>query len=48
MIYRALKSKKGGRRWESLVGYSTKELKNYLENQFDNKMTWGNYGSYCY
>lgn len=40
----ALKGKKAGRVWESLVGYTVEDLIQYLENQFDNKMTWENYG----
>jgi hypothetical protein len=29
-----------------LLGYSGKELKNHLEKQFDQNMSWGNYGKY--
>lgn len=28
------------------LGMSIKDFKNYLENQFDSKMSWDNYGSY--
>lgn len=45
-IWGALKGKKVDRRWETLVGYTTKGLMEYLENLFDNKMNWDNYGSY--
>jgi len=45
-IYLALKGKKAGRKWEDLVGYTLKELLQWLENQFDNKMNWYNYGNY--
>ncbi len=46
LICQSLKDKKGGRRWESLVSYTLKELMERLENQFDDKMNWDNYGSY--
>jgi len=45
-IYQALRSKKTGRRWETLVSYTLKELMEHLENHFDEKMNWDNYGSY--
>jgi len=45
-IWRTLKDKKGGRKWESLVVYTTEDLIKHLEKQFDENMTWGNYGSY--
>lgn len=37
---------KSRQRWEILVGYTLDELNKHLERQFDNKMTWDNYGSY--
>lgn len=46
LIYHSLRSKKAGRKWEKLVGYTIKDLKEHLEKQFDEKMTWENYGSY--
>lgn len=46
MIYHALKENKAGRKWETLVGYTIKDLMNHLEKQFDEKMNWSNYGSY--
>jgi len=45
-IYKALKSKKAGRKWETLVGYTIEDLIKYLEKLFDDKMNWDNYGSY--
>lgn len=45
-IYQSLKDKKAGRKWETLVGYTLKELMSHLEKQFDEKMNWKNYGSY--
>lgn len=41
-----LKGEKKWRKWESLVGYSVEDLMAHLEKQFDNKMTWDNYGNY--
>ena len=37
---------KAGRRWESLVGFTVDQLKVHLEKQFDENMTWENYGPY--
>ncbi len=45
-ILHALKGKKAGRKWESLVGYTIKDLMNHLEKQFDEKMNWFNHGIY--
>ena len=46
VISNALKGKKAGRKWESLVGYNLNDLIKHLEKEFNNKMNWGNYGSY--
>ncbi|MDP2864337.1 MAG: hypothetical protein Q8N73_01595 [bacterium] len=46
LIHHSLKGKKAGRSWERLVGYRLKDLIGHLENQFDEKMTWENYGNY--
>lgn len=43
-ICSALRGVKGGRRWESLVGYSVHELKSHLEKMFSVGMDWSNYG----
>lgn len=40
----ALKGNKAGRRWESLVGYSSDDLHNHLESLFAEGMSWENYG----
>jgi len=32
--------------WENILDFSIDQLRKYLENQFDENMTWGNYGSY--
>ena len=45
-IWFALKGKKAGRKWQLLVGYTLKKLKNHLENLFNEKMNWENYGFY--
>ena len=37
---------KAGRRWETLVGYTLKELMEHLESKFEPWMNWGNYGAY--
>jgi len=42
----ALKEKKQGRHWEKLVEYTLKDLILHLEQKFDKKMTWSNYGRY--
>lgn len=41
-----LKDKKARRTWKELVGYTIESLIKHLEKQFDDKMTWENYGSY--
>jgi len=46
LVSASLKGNKLGKRWSSLVGYGSNELKEHLEKQFDNKMNWDNYGSY--
>jgi len=45
-IRKALKSNKNGRHWESLVGYTLEDLKKHLESQFQEGMTWENYGKW--
>lgn len=35
---------KGGRRWESLVGYTARELRLAIEEKFEPWMNWENYG----
>ena len=45
-ILHVLEGQKANRRWEDLVGYKIEYLIKHLENQFNNKMTWNNYGSY--
>ena len=43
-IYRCLKNKKEGEKWEKLVGYTLKELFEHLEGKFEPWMNWNNYG----
>jgi len=43
-ILKALKKNKGGRHWESLVGYTIDELKSHLESMFTDEMNWENHG----
>uniref|UniRef100_A0A6M3JIP0 Putative HNH endonuclease n=1 Tax=viral metagenome TaxID=1070528 RepID=A0A6M3JIP0_9ZZZZ len=45
-IRTALKQKKDGRRWESIVGYSRETLKTHLEKLFKDGMIWDNYGKW--
>ena len=45
-IWDALKGLKADRHWEDLVGYTLKELREHLESQFDENMTWDNMGEY--
>ena len=45
-IRKVLRGKKAGRKWEILTGYKLENLITHLEKQFDDKMSWDNYGSY--
>lgn len=45
-IYKALKDNKAEQHWEDLVPYNLQQLKEHLESQFDENMTWDNYGEY--
>lgn len=45
-ICKALRGDKGGRHWESLVGYTVQDLKKHLESKFKKDMSWDNYGSH--
>jgi len=45
-IWEALKKRKAGRKWESLVDYSLEDLIKHLEKQFTSEMSWGNFGKY--
>lgn len=41
-VLHSLSTKKGGRRWEALVGYTLADLMPHLERQFLKGMTWEN------
>jgi hypothetical protein len=43
-IVHSLRTTKGGKGWEKLLGYSLIQLKRHLEKQFLPGMTWDNYG----
>lgn len=45
-IRKALAGNKNGRPWETLVNFSLDQLKTHLEEQFDETMSWDNYGTY--
>ncbi len=46
VICYALKGKKAGRKWKTLVGYTIEDLMKHLGSKFDENMSWDNYGSY--
>jgi len=46
VIRKSLKGNKNGNHWELIVGYTLKDLKNHLESQFQDGMTWNNYGKW--
>jgi len=43
---KSLNGLKNGMSWESLVGYTIIDLKEHLEKQFTDGMTWENYGEW--
>lgn len=45
-IYKSLKRKKKGYHWESIVNFTVEQLKEHLENQFKDGMSWDNYGKW--
>lgn len=45
-IKQALRARKAGRKWETLVGYTVFDLMAHLEKQFVDGMTWGNMGQW--
>ncbi len=42
----SLKKKKSRSKWQVLVGYTLSKLKNHLESQFTEGMSWDNYGKW--
>lgn len=45
-IRQSLRTGKGGRRWESVVGYGLDDLVQHIESQFQPGMTWENHGKH--
>ena len=45
-IRKSLKGNKKGRKWESLVNWTTEELKQHLEKLWQPGMSWDNYGKW--
>lgn len=45
-IYYALKNNKHNLNWEQVVGYTLDDLIKHLESQFENGMSWDNYGDW--
>lgn len=45
-ISASLVGNKNGRHWELIVGFSLDELKEHLESQFVENMSWNNYGEW--
>jgi hypothetical protein len=45
-VWKALKYKRNNINLSKKLGYAIEELRKHLEKQFDDKMAWGNYGSY--
>ena len=45
-VGRSLRGNKNGQSWGKLVGYDCQELKEHLERQFKDGMTWENYGKW--
>jgi hypothetical protein len=46
LVNHCLHGRKGYQKWETLVGYTTEQLKEHLEKQFTEGMTWDNYGEW--
>lgn len=46
IIRRSIHGRKAGRKWESLVGYTLKDLVKHLEKQFTKGMSWENMGQW--
>ncbi|WP_159457659.1 hypothetical protein [Xaviernesmea oryzae] len=45
-IYQAIREKKGGRKWEHVVGYTLEDLVRHIERQFLPGMSWSNMGEW--
>jgi hypothetical protein len=44
-FWRALKSIKGGRKMFEMLGYTKEDVKEHIERQFQEGMSWHNFGS---
>jgi len=45
-IYKCLSGGKGGKHWETIVGYNLGNLRRHIERQFEKNMNWENMGSW--
>jgi len=45
-IRKSLKGNKNGQHWEDIVGYTLNELKQHLQSQFQEGMSWDNHGKW--
>ena len=45
-IRQSLSNGKNGYHWEGLIGYTLDDLIKHIENQFQDSMTWNNYGEW--
>lgn len=45
-IRKSLKGNKNDKSWESLINYTQEDLRKHLESQFQEGMTWENYGKW--
>lgn len=46
VIWSSLRDNKNNKKWQTLVGFTLEELKNHLERQFKEGMSWDNYGKW--
>ena len=46
LLRRSLQGSKGGCHWETITGFTLKELEEHLEQQFKPGMNWKNYGQW--
>lgn len=44
-IHKAIKENKSGRQWEDTTGLTLLELRDIIEERFEDGMTWDNYGT---
>ena len=45
-VYHAIRGRKGGRRWQTILGYAVDDLMARLSARFKPGMTWENYGQW--